>query len=157
MVYNQIITSTKDKSEAEATNDIIHVTWGLVYFIEVYFPPGSGGLLHMRLLDGSYCMFPATPGQSFIGNNTIFRYDDLYLKEAEPFQFVVQHWNEDDTYDHKFMVNIGMVSQEVYRARFMPTVANEHFKRMIAELQTEKQEVAQAQNTWGFTILGRQR
>lgn len=157
MVYSTTITTTASTDESTKTRTVLKVTKGLVYFLEIMFPPGSGGLLKLRILDGAFYLWPTTPGETFYGNNITYRYDDLYLKQTEPFQFVIETWNLDDTYDHTVLIHVGMVSEEVYKARFLPTIANEQFAKLLADLQAEKQVVQKEQVNWGFTILGKQR
>lgn len=155
MVYSATITSTANKAESEKTRTTIKITKGLVYSWEIYFPPGSQGLLHVRLLDGSYCLLPSTPSESFAGDSMLFHYDDLYLKQAEPFEFFIDHWNEDEQYEHQFYVHIGMVSKDVYKARYMPTVQYEIFTKWIVELAKAQERQKVELSNWGFTGLGK--
>lgn len=157
MVYTSTITSTKGKAESTKTRSIIKVTKGLVYSWEIYLPPGSGGLLHIRILDGSFNLLPTTPSESFAGNNVRFQYDDLYLKQTEPFVFNIDHWNEDDSFNHIFYVHIGMVSKDVYKARYMPTVQYEIFSAWIQELAKEQERQKRELKGWGFSNIGKQR
>lgn len=157
MVYTSTITSTKAKAESTKTRTVIKITKGLVYQWELYFPPGSSGLLHIRILDGSYCLLPSTPSESFVGDNVKFTYEDLYLKETEPFEFNIDHWNEDTAYDHTFYFHIGMVSKDVYKARYMPTVQYDIFTKWITELAKEQERQRRELKGWGFSNIGKER
>lgn len=157
MVYSSTITSTLGKTESTKTRTSLKISKGLVYQWELYFPPGSSGLLHVRILDGSYCLLPSTPSESFAGDNVKFTYEDLYLKQSEPFELYIDHWNEDEDYNHKFFVHVGMVSKDVYKARYMPTVQYEIFTAWIQELAKEQERQQKELKNWGFTNLGRQR
>lgn len=122
----------------------IKVTKGLVYRVEIEFPPGAAGLHHVVIFDGGYQVWPSTPGQTFHGGWSLIGFDDTYLKLSAPYEFKAYSWNLDDTYDHLVQVRIGMVSNEVFMARYLPTYAFEHFLNLIkAEkvLQEERKEI----------------
>ena len=117
----------------------IKVTKGLVYRVEIEFPPGAAGHHHVVIFDGGYQVWPSTPGQTFHGGWSIIGFDDTYLKLAAPFEFKAYSWNLDETYDHLIQVRIGMVSNEVFMARYLPTYAYDHFARVL-EAQLKVQE-----------------
>lgn len=119
------------------------VTRGLVYRIEVTFPPGSFGLAGIRVFDGGYQVWPSTPGLWFRGDNVKVDFDEMYLMEEKPFLFHVQAYNRDDTWQHTIFVRIGMVSKKVYMARFMPSVSYEYYKQMLSDIRAEQDAEAE--------------
>jgi len=131
MIYAKSITTSKNTLSTSPLETILKITKGLVYFLEVYFPPGPSGLLHIRIDDGNYQLLPATEGETLYGDNVTVRYDDLYIKNAEPYQFKIYTYNEDDTYNHTLQVRVGLVSKEVFQARFLPTMAYDYFNKLI--------------------------
>ena len=155
MVFCATITSTADKTEKEKTRTILKVTKGLIYHFEIYFPPGSQGLLHVRILDGSYCLLPSTPSESLSGDNVDFPHEDLYLKETEPFELNIDHWNEDEQYEHTFYCYVSMVSKDVYKARYLPTIQYEIFTKWIQELSAAQERQKVELSNWGFGALGK--
>lgn len=121
----------------------MNVTKGLVYKLEVFFPPGSAGLLHCFIEDGGFQCWPSNPGQTFSGANILISFDDIYIKAAEPFLFNILTYNLDDTFDHVVHVRIGLVSADIFIARFLPTVAYDIIHKRLTELeriQREEQE-----------------
>jgi len=58
-----------------------------------------------------------------------------------PFQFDIYTWNIAEDYPHGVTVRIGMVSSELYMARFLPTFGYKELRRVIAE-ETALQEKA---------------
>lgn len=155
MVYTATITSPLGKTESTKSRSVIKITKGLVYQWELYFPPGSSGLLHIRILDGSYCLLPSTPSESFVGDNIKFTYEDLYLKQTEPFELNIDHWNEDEAFNHTFYFHVGLVSKDVYKARYMPTIQYEIFSKWILELSAAQEQQKAELSSWGFTGLGK--
>jgi len=96
MIYGTGITTAAGGSKATATRTILRLTKGLIWLMEVDFPPGCVGLVHVQIFDGNYQLLPASPDKDLSGDGRLLRYDDLYLKEAAPFEVSIVTWNEDE-------------------------------------------------------------
>ncbi len=145
MIYSANIKTVKNTPVTSLKRTVLRVTRGLVYKVEFYFPSGSAGLMGAAVFDGSFQCWPSTVGQFFNSDNETIRFDDMYLKEAAPFQFDILTYNNDDTYDHVVGVRIGLVSKEVFLARFMPTKGYDYLVELTAKLQAEQAVRAAAQ------------
>lgn len=145
MIYAATITTPKNTAEADALETVLSVTRGLVWRIEVEFPPGCSGLAHIQIFDGSYQLFPATPGESFHGDGVTIGFDDLYLKDAAPFVFTVKTWNLDETWGHTLTLSLGMASSEAFMSRYLPSMTWEKFRDALAEAAGVQAEIKAAQ------------
>jgi len=139
MIYALDVTTPANTPSSSPKRTRMQVTKGLVYQVEIEFPPGPLGYCHVAILDGAYQVWPSNPDADFHGDNGMIVFPDTYLKYAEPYEFIVETWNEDDTYQHTIHVRIGMVSEEVFMARFLPTMT---YDKMLEALEAvrEKQE-----------------
>jgi len=148
MIYRKTITTLKNVTEASPKETDLNITKGLVYFVELMFPSGSEGLLHVQILDGNYQVWPSSYGESFFGDDIYLRYDDLYIKEAAPMFFRVKTWNDDDLYPHKVVVGVGLVSKDIFMARFLPSMMYKEFeavyKRILEEQHRKKLAILKA-------------
>lgn len=140
MIYTASIKIDANTAEADATRTILRVGKGLVWRIEVEFPPGCAGLAHCFINDGGYQLFPATPGESFASDGSVISFDDLYLKNAAPFEFAITCWNVDQAWDHTLQVRIGMASSEAFMSRYMPSVSWDRFNEMMADAAIQQQK-----------------
>lgn len=145
MVYTIPITTKKDTTKANPDRSIISVTKGLVYKVEFDFPPGSAGLLGCAVFDGGYQVWPSTLGEWFTGDGIVIGFDDVYLKESAPFHFTIFTYNDDDTYPHLLNVRIGLVSSEIFMARFLPSMAYKDFAEALLQIQTDQTVLAEQQ------------
>lgn len=145
MIYTANITTSSGTTKEAPKRTSIKVNKGLVYRVEFYFPPGSMGLMGVAVLDGLYQCWPSTPGVFFITDDETIGFDDLFIKEAEPYEFTVLTYNEDDTYNHFVSVRLGLVSREVFLARFMPTKSYEYLADLLMRLATERKELEMLQ------------
>ena len=143
MVYSVSITTTAATAKTDAKRTVLKVGKGLVYKIEVEFPPGCCGLLHSLIFDGSYQVYPASPDDSFHSDAGVISFDDCYLKMGAPFEFVIETWNLDDTFDHKIQVRVGMASSEAFMSRYMPSITWEKFQSTLAKAAIDQEAMKQ--------------
>ena len=139
MIYSHYVSTPIIIHTVNPLQSVLKVTKGLVYKVEVEFPPGPISLLRCQIYDGGYQVWPSTPGEYFKSDGYCISFDDTFLKLAEPFQFDIYTWNDDDTYPHGVTVRIGMVSSELFMARFLPTYGYKELSRILREEQ-ERQE-----------------
>lgn len=133
MIYTSTITTDANTSEASAKETVLRVGKGLIWRIEVEFPPGCAGLAHLKINDGSYQVFPATPGETFASDGTVIGFDDLYLKNAAPYEFLVTTWNLDEAWSHTLQVRVAMASSEAFMSRYMPSISWDKFNKMMTQ------------------------
>lgn len=145
MIYTANITTLKDTARTDLKKTVIHVTKGLVYKVEIYFPAGSAGLMGIAVFDGLYQVWPSSVGEFFIGEDHVISFDDMYLKESAPYEFQCYTFNLDETYAHGVSVRIGLVSKDVFLARFLPTRGKEDIDRLIEKMVADRAERAQRQ------------
>lgn len=145
MIYVANITTPKDTAKTDLMKTVIRVTSGLVYKVEFYFPAGSAGLMGVAVFDGMYQVWPSSVGEFFIGEDQMISFDDMYLKDAAPFEFQCYTYNIDDTYEHAVAVRIGLVLKDVFQARYLPTKSGEVFMQVLAQMQVEREELAKWQ------------
>jgi len=139
MIYSKYISTPIEDYFTIPLQTVLKVTRGLVYKVEVDFPPGPTGLLKVQIYDGGHQVWPSTPGEYFITDGYCISFDDTLLKLIAPFQFDIYTWNEDTKHAHGVTIRIGMVSSELYMARFLPTFGYKELRRVIAE-ETALQE-----------------
>lgn len=137
MIYSKYISTPIDDYAVNPLRTVLKVCKGLVYKIEVHFPPGPVGLYHCQIYDGGHQVWPSTPGERFASDGFCISFDDTYLKLAAPFEFTIYTWNTDDTYTHGLVVRIGMVSSELFMARFLPSYG---YKQLAKMLKTEEKK-----------------
>lgn len=140
MIYVVDITTPANTAKTSLQKTTLHVTSGLVYKVEFYFPSGSQGLMGVAVFDGLYQVWPSNIGEFFIGSEVNISFDDLYLKQSAPFEFQCYTYNTDEIYDHLVVVRIGLVSNDVYMARFLPTKTFEYFTELLEKMRLERQQ-----------------
>lgn len=138
MIYTADITTAANTTIANAKTTRLSVTRGLVYRIEVEFPTGPCGLLYVAIFDGAYQVWPSSPAIWWHSDGRTMAFDDLYLKDIGPFEFVIKTYNLDDTYEHWTQIRIAQVSKEAYMARFVPSLAWKEYAELLARIESEQ-------------------
>ena len=64
MIYSRYVNTLKVGDETLPKRTVLKVSRGLVYKVEVDFPPGPTGLLKVQIFDGGHQVWPSTPGES---------------------------------------------------------------------------------------------
>ena len=134
MIYTRTITESSGGNAATPSQYRMPVTEGLIYKFELYFPPGSSGLLYVCVEDGDHRIYPSEPGEWFFGDNTLISFDDRLFITTEPHQLFIYSYNLDTAFDHKYQIRIGQVSDSIVIQSFLPALSTESFNEQIAEL-----------------------
>ncbi len=145
MIYAASITTDAGTAEGAKTDVILQLTSGLIWMFEVDFPPGCCGLLHVQIFDGLYQVLPASMGESLHGDNVTMRFDDLYFKQAAPFEVKIRTWNEDEIWPHTTQVRVGLAASRAEMSRYMPALSFEDFEKMLAEAIAGQEVIRQLQ------------
>jgi len=143
MIYVGNISIPKDTPPSKPIREPIKIVRGLVYKVEIEFPPGPEGTSHIVINDGGHQLWPSTPGTDFASDNYTISFDDTYMKSVDPMEFQIYGYNTDLVNPHTIQVRIGMVDKEVFIARFLPTYTYDHFIRMLREMEDEQRERAE--------------
>ena len=141
MIYTTLITVSAKGTKKTAVRTTLKINKGLIWLMEVDFPAGCVGLTHVQIFDGKYQVLPASPDMDLSGDGQLLRYDDLYLKEAAPFELVVVTWNTDELWDHTVQVRIGVASTRLFMGRYLPSVGWEDFGIEMEKARENQQEV----------------
>ena len=99
----------------------------------------------VAVFDGLYQVWPSTVGEFFMSDNETISFNDMFLKDTAPFELQCYTYNEDDTNDHMVAIRIGLVSDDVFMARFLPTKGQAYFKRLRSRMLSEREQRAREQ------------
>lgn len=145
MIYTANITTPANTAQTKLKRTRITVTKGLVFQFELYLPSGSAGLMGVAVFDGLFQVWPSSVGKFFVGEHHLISFPDMYLMESAPFEFQAYTYNEDTVHNHFASVRIGLVSKEVFLARFLPTKSNEYMAGLMAKMALERDSQAERQ------------
>jgi len=138
MIYTGNIIIPKNTLPSQPIRHPIQVTKGLVYKIEIEFPPGPEGTAHIVINDGGFQVWPTTPGVDFASDDYTISFDDTYMKTIDPMEFQIYGYNTDLVNSHTIQVRIGMVGKDIFMARFLPTMTYDYMMQKLKEMEQEE-------------------
>ena len=87
----------------------IQVHPGTVQLVEVEFPAGCCGLVHVVIYYLERQVWPSNPDSDFHGDGVTLSYPENIQIVDPPFAFTVKGWSLDDTYPHTPTVRMCVV------------------------------------------------
>jgi len=91
----------------------IRVHGGILHSIIVTIPPGSANLVHAQLKHASHPILPLNEDESIEGEHINVNYRDWYEMRPSLNTLTMWTWNEDDTYEHKVKMLLGVLPKEI--------------------------------------------
>ncbi len=109
MIYETDVLIPKNTSINAPVSVILPVHPGVLRQFEVYFPRGCAGLARVRVLYWSHPLFPSNPDGWFRGDDVLIRFDEDMPLPGAPYEFLIQGYNDDDTYAHTPIVRMSII------------------------------------------------
>ena len=108
------ITTSANVSKANAKRTLLRVGPGVVDKIDVAYPPGPQGLLHVAIYREGALLWPVNDDDGFAWDDFTLTWNPLYRLDDEPLAFQAFTWNEDDTFAHQVVIRMNIVPLETY-------------------------------------------
>lgn len=119
MIYNFTITTDLNTTYANRKLTRIVLAPGIVHRLEILFPPGPAGLLHVLITDGLHQVWPTNPDEDFASDDEVVAFNEYYEMRRRPFELQVYTWNLDDSYNHTLILRIGVLPRKQLLRRFI--------------------------------------
>jgi hypothetical protein len=102
---------TVPKSTTQADPEVVEMSLdpGQIVQVEVGFPWGCGGLVHVQIWQAEHQVWPSNAGESFSWNdyNVVFPEAHDCVGPEEPWS--IRAWNLDERHEHTIQVRIGIL------------------------------------------------
>ena len=118
MIYEFPITVLTTDTEASPAEEDIKLTNGVVHRVEIEFPAGCVGLVHIAIYHMGHQVWPSNPEGSFASEDYVVAFDDYYPLLGPPYLFKILGWTDETTYDHTIKVRFGLLPENVARGMF---------------------------------------
>lgn len=128
--FSKVVTVSKNTSSDRYISDTLAIQSGVIHRIHISIPAGHAGLTGIRLLQGLHQIAPVSGSEWFIGDDTELDYIEFIEVDETPFELGIQAFNLDDTYNHSFVVGVGVLQREV----LLPTAGTPQVMQGISEI-----------------------
>lgn len=113
MLFRFGITTPANTAESNKKKTLLKVSYGIVSQIDIQFPPGPTGLLHLHINNALHQVWPFNTGEDFASHNVNISFRDFIPVLVEPYEFQAFTWNTDDTFNHLVIIRIGVLPVNV--------------------------------------------
>jgi len=113
MLFDFTISTPDNTLETAKQETILTLAQGIITHIEIQFPPGPNGFLHLQIRNALHQLFPYNLNSDFASSNTTFSFHEHIPFLNPPFLLSAFTWNLDDTFDHIVIVRIGILPVQV--------------------------------------------
>lgn len=121
MIYSVNILTPENTPIIEPKKTIIKLSRGLIYQFDIYFPPGSSGLMGIAVFEVNHQLYPFNTGSFFLGDNVTLTYPDLHELTEEQNELTIHTYNLDTDYEHLLQVRFGLVARTDFQSAFVPS------------------------------------
>lgn len=112
MIYRFAISTPANTTKLNKQKTRMKVTRGVIHQLDIVFPPGPNGLLHLQINAGQNQVWPTNPEEEFASDNDIISFREHNELMLEPYRLEAYTWNLDDTYAHTVIVRIGILPRK---------------------------------------------
>jgi len=123
MIFQHSLDIPASTTVDEPLRENMKVVQGLVYKLDIMFPPGCSGLAHLAINYGLHRLWPMDELEYFSSDSNTIAYDETYELKEEPPILNIIGWNDDTFWAHKITVRLGIVAKVEYMARYLPHLA----------------------------------
>jgi hypothetical protein len=81
----------------------------VLHKIEIHFPEGCNGLVHVAIFYGIRQIFPQIEGMTFRGNAETVSFNEYYELPNDPTTLTIKAWSPETRYDHTIFVRFGVL------------------------------------------------
>ncbi len=113
MIYRFGITTPANTASTAKKETRLKIASGIVHQIDIRFPPGPQGLLHIHINDALHQVWPINPDEDFAAAGEVISFREFIPILTEPYELQAFTWNEDDTHEHLVIVRLGILPLNV--------------------------------------------
>ena len=113
MRYRVALEIPADTSESSPERQDIKAWRGVISRINIFFPAGCSGLVHVRIRQAKHNIAPVNPDGWFNGDDEGPDYQEHYPLKSGTNVITIEGYNEDTTYSHTPIVEFDVLPEDV--------------------------------------------
>lgn len=112
MIYRYSISTPADTAIAAPKRTDLPVALGVVHQIDILFPPGPKGYLHLKIKRGLHQIWPSNSEEWFSSDADRISFREHFEITSKPAQLEAYTYNESTTYAHTVIIRIGVLKRK---------------------------------------------
>ena len=117
MFYEFRITTPANTPSTAPLETLLQLDAGAITAVEVLFPPGCVGLVHLTINDERHQVWPSNADSDLAGDTFPIAWDDAFELVDPPYTLRADTWNEDDSYPHTVTIRLELVPRAQWKER----------------------------------------
>ena len=122
MYYEFRLTTPANTPRSAPIETELQLDEGVVTGVEVLFPPGCVGLVHLQVRRETHQLFPANADADLVGDTFPIRWREELEVGERPYVWTAVAWNDDDSYPHTVTLRLELTPMAIW-ARSRPAIA----------------------------------
>jgi hypothetical protein len=106
------VTVPKETAQADPLVTEMSLSPGQITQVEIGFPWGCGGLVHVQIWQAEHQVWPSNVEASFAWNDYNVVFPEAHDCAGPDEAWSIRCWNLDERYEHTIQVRIGILSAE---------------------------------------------
>mgnify|MGYP001563722508 CR=1 FL=1 len=127
--YNLALPANTPKTAPVEVEALL--THGIIHRVEIEFPAGCAGLVHVAVRRGLHQLWPLNPDGDLASDDWIIAWDEHQEVLEEPYAVTLTGYNLDDIYPHTPIVRIGLLPQSLQEAATRSASLVERLAKLI--------------------------
>lgn len=111
MIYRFSIVTPANTLYSSKKRTVLKLTKGTIHQIDMRFPPGPQGVLHLQLARGRHQVWPTNPNGDFAGDGEIISGKEHREIRSAPSQLEAYTWNTSTQYEHEVVIRIWVLKR----------------------------------------------
>lgn len=113
MYFSFSIVTPANTAATDKKETLLPLRPGVIHRVRIRVPPGHKGLAHLHINHMLKQLYPLNTGEDVHGDDDLVDFKDFYEIYPGFEEFKAFTWNEDDTYEHEFIIGIGILPKWV--------------------------------------------
>lgn len=112
MFYDFTLTVPANTAKSAPASETMKLTTGIIHRVEIQFPSGCLGAVHVYLEHEGHQFLPSNPDGSFASDGYTIPIDEHYEIKSGLTDMWVRGWSDAEDYDHTITVRVGILPLE---------------------------------------------
>ncbi len=113
MIFVHRISTPADTARSSPQETILELAWGVIHRVDVGFPPGTQGRLHVAIDRDGRQLYPSNPQGNWAWEGIFLPHPTWFPLEEAPFAVVARTWNHDTTFAHAVTLQFLILPREI--------------------------------------------
>ena len=112
-MYDFEVTTPANTARSDPTRTDMQLHKGVIDLVQIAFPPGPQGHLHVLIERGDSVVWPRNEGAGFVADRETITFAPFYELDDEPLTLEAVTWSDDDTFPHTIHIRLNVVPREI--------------------------------------------